>query len=174
MTALPETPLLHHISRSDDDVPAATDAEIAAIIAVARARGAHTLTLGSGRTPPAIATMAAVAAQWERGGGRIADHVTWPETAASWLRQARRFTATTPDLWVMTGPRLGWAQMTRRLLWSTPWSASNTIVTSEIADPAALALVGTAYLEGLTGVDAEGSVWTVTDSLLRYQPGTVR
>ncbi|WP_019930724.1 hypothetical protein [Nocardia sp. BMG111209] len=166
MTASPETPLLHDISRSGD-VPAATDAEIAGIVAVARARGVRALTLGSGRTPAAIATVDAVAVEWERGGGRIADHVTWPETAASWLRQARRFTTTTPDLWVMTGPRPGWAQMTRRLLWSTPWSAADTIVTSVIADPAALALVGTAYLEGLTGVDAEGSAWTVTDGLLR-------
>ncbi|MFF3573740.1 hypothetical protein [Nocardia jiangxiensis] len=171
MTALPGTPLLHNIFHADDDVRAATDAEVGAIIAVARARDARILTLGSGRAPAAIASMAAVAAEWERGGGRIAGHVTWPENAASWLRQARRFTATAPDLWVMTGPRLGWAQMTRRLLWSTPWSASTTIVTAEIADPAAMALVGTAYLEGLTGVDSDGSVWTVTDGLLRHQPG---
>ncbi|MEV6071105.1 hypothetical protein AB0L82_31550 [Nocardia sp. NPDC052001] len=165
MTAGSPTPLLHNLSRTGQDIPTATDAEIAAIIAVARARGARTLTLGSGRTSAAIATMAAVADQWERGGGRIADHITWPETAASWLRQARRFATAPTDLWVMTGPRLGWAQMTRRLLWSTIWSARDTIVAT-IADPAALALVGTAYLEGLTGVDPDGSTWTVTDGLL--------
>lgn len=168
---MPETPLLHNTIRTDPDDPATTEAEIGAMITVARARGARTLALGSGRTRAAIATMSAVGAQWERGGGRIADHITWPETAASWLRQARRFTAAAPDMWVMTGPPLGWAQMTRRLLWSTPWSAGTTIVTSEIADPAALALVGTAYLEGLTGVDPDGSVWTVTDGVLRHQPG---
>ncbi|WP_228000444.1 hypothetical protein [Nocardia australiensis] len=173
MTVLPESPLLHRAPRTADDV-AATDVEIAAIIAVARARGAHTLTLGSGRNPAAITTMAAVAAEWERGGRHIADHVTWPETAASWLRQARRFTATTPDLWVMTGPRLGWAQMTRRLLWSTTWTPRDTLVPAEIADPAALALVGTAYLNGLTGVDTDGSTWTVADGLLRHQHGTTQ
>ncbi|MFF2555254.1 hypothetical protein ACFVUS_29915 [Nocardia sp. NPDC058058] len=169
MTAVSPTPLLHNISHTDEDIPAPTDALIAAIITAARARGARTLTLGSGRTPAAIATTAAVADQWERGGGLIADHITWPETAASWLRQARRFTTAPTDLWIMTGPRLGWAQMTRRLLWSTTWSARDTIVAT-IADPAALALVGTAYLEGLTGVELDGSTWTVTDGLLLPAP----
>ncbi|WP_199742988.1 hypothetical protein [Nocardia stercoris] len=173
MTALPETPLLHSAISPDDDLPVATDAEIAAIVAAAHARGARTLTLGSGRVPAAIATMNAVAAEWERGGGRIADRVTWPETAASWLRQARRFTTAATDLWVMTGPPLGWAQMTRRLLWSTPWTAADTLLTAAITDPAALALVGTVYLEGSTGIDADGSVWTVgADGLLR--PGAAR
>ena len=30
--------------------------------------------------------------------------------------------AADPGLWIMAGPPRGWAQVTRRLLWSTPWS----------------------------------------------------
>ncbi|MEU0504383.1 hypothetical protein [Nocardia sp. NPDC005998] len=166
---MPETPLLRRAPRTDADTEVEVEVEVDAIIALASARGARTLTLGSGRTPTALATMAAVATGWERGGGRIVDHVTWPESAASWLRQARRFTATTPDLWIMTGPRLGWAQMTRRLLWSTTWTPHDTLVTAAIADPAALELVGTAHLDGLTGIDGDGSAWCVADGQLRLR-----
>ncbi|WP_429427054.1 hypothetical protein [Nocardia sp. GAS34] len=160
------TPLLHTPPRGGGD-SAATDSEVAAIIALARARGANTVILGSGRNPGAMAAMAAVAAEWEGIGGRIAARVTWPESAASWLRQARRFTATTPDLWIMTGPASGWAQMTRRLLWSTTWSPRNTLVMSGTGAPATLAAVGTAHLNGLTGVDPDCSTWTVSGDAKR-------
>ena len=61
---------------------------------------------------------AGFARRWQATGGAIVCAVTWPESAASWLRQATRFAAGGPDLWVMAGPATGWAQMTRRLLWS--------------------------------------------------------
>jgi hypothetical protein len=40
--------------------------------------------------------------------------------------QARRFTASTPDLWVVAGHPLGWAQMARRPRWPTAWSPERT------------------------------------------------
>ena len=42
----------------------------------------------------------------------------------------------------MAGPATGWAQMTRRLLWSTTWRPERTI---------AFAAIGTRHVTGLVG-----------------------
>jgi hypothetical protein len=88
-----------------------------------------------------------IAAAWD---GPVLATVTWPETAASWLRQARRFAAPEPDLWVVSATPAGWAGMSRRLLRSTSWSPHRTI--------AAAALAGFP-LPGLRGAHADGTTW---------------
>jgi hypothetical protein len=93
--------------------------------------------------------------------GTIVCVVTWPEDAASWLRQAVRFAAANPDLWVMTGPHGGWAQMTRRLLWSTSWQPERTIAFADIGTSLAIGLVGAANLSGLSGATVDGDTRAV-------------
>jgi hypothetical protein len=93
----------------------ASEAELNRMAELARCRDARTIAIGRGRSAPAAATAAAFARRWEAGGRIVLDIVSWPEEAASWRRQATRFAAADPDLWVMTGPAVGWAQMTRRL-----------------------------------------------------------
>ncbi|WP_344240761.1 hypothetical protein [Kribbella hippodromi] len=88
---------------------------------------------------------------WEAQGGEVVLDLSWPEVAASWLRQATRFAASEADLWIMFGPQLGWAQMTRRLLWSTPWEPGRTLVSAQLADPRVLDLVGLHNLKGIAG-----------------------
>jgi hypothetical protein len=92
--------------------------------------------------------------------------VTWPEEAASWLRQATRFAAANPDLWVMAGPAGGWAQMARRLLWSTSWQPERTIAFAGIGTGRAIGLVGAVNLPGLTGATKDGGTWAVRDGQL--------
>jgi hypothetical protein len=164
----PTSPLLKTPARHDAD-PAATDAELATIIELARSRRARTIAIGSGRTPRAIATSRAIATAWERAGGRTLDMITWPETGASWLRHATRFAVTDPDLWVMTGPGTGWAQMTRRLLWSTGWAPARTIATAGIGDPRTLALVGLHNLGGIAGANTDGTTWLVASGYLEHR-----
>ena len=94
------------------------------------------------------------------------DVVTWPEQAASWLRQATRFAAADPDLWVMAGAPVGWAQMTRRLLWSTSWEPGRTIAFAALGTSHAIGLVGAGNLPGLAGATADGGTWTVRDGQL--------
>jgi hypothetical protein len=96
----------------------------------------------------------------------VLDVVTWPEEAASWLRQATRFAAANPDLWVMAGPPGGWAQMTRRLLWSTSWEPGRTIAFAALGTERAVGLVGAGNLPGLTGATAWGGTWAVRDGQL--------
>ena len=93
--------------------------------------------------------------------------VTWPEEAASWLRQATRFADAEPDLWVMAGPPRGWAQMTRRLLWSTAWQPGRTIAFAALGTQCAIGLVGAHNLHGLAGVTADGGTWTVCNGTIR-------
>ncbi len=88
-----------------------------------------------------------IAAAW---GGIVLATVTWPETAASWLRQARRFAAPEPDAWVVSASPEGWAGMARRLLLSTSWNPHRTFATSALAGYP---------IPGLRGARADGTTW---------------
>src|SRR5690349_25058857 len=137
----------------------ATDAELDRMAELARGRGARTVALGRGNSPAAARASDGFARRWEATGGTIICTITWPETAASWLRQATRFAAADPDLWVMAGPPGGWAQMTRRLLWSTSWEPGRTIAFAALGTERTVGLVGASNLPGLTGATAWGGTW---------------
>lgn len=83
------SPLLARPPALRDD-PAATPAELTAIVELARARRAEAITVGSGRTPNALAAAEAIAKAWQAAGGRVTGTLAWPESAASWLRRAVR------------------------------------------------------------------------------------
>ncbi|MFD5566157.1 hypothetical protein [Kitasatospora griseola] len=165
------SPLLKRPASYDADLTA-TAAEVAAIVQLARDRRARTVVIGSGRTPHARESARLIESAWDRAEGTTLATITWPETGASWLRHASRFADAEPDLWVMTGPATGWAQMTRRLLWSTPWRPERTLATAGIGDPRTLALVGLINLNGLAGVTAQGTTWLVEDDALQYRTRT--
>ncbi|MFD6892094.1 hypothetical protein [Streptomyces sp. NPDC059957] len=103
-----------------------TEAELVALVTLVARSGAKTVVIGHSRDSASAAAASAFATAWRSRGGEVLDTVTWPEHAASWLRPARRLTAPTPDAWVIAAAPLGWAQMTRRLLHSTPWIPSRT------------------------------------------------
>lgn len=96
--------------------------------------GIETVTLGHGRDPHSAAAARAFAQAWESRGGTVLAVVDWPEEAASWLRQARRFAAGDPDAWVVAGPARGWAQMARRLRQSTTWDPRRTFRLASIGN----------------------------------------
>lgn len=99
---------------------------ITAGIQVLREAGAEVLTIGHGRDAAARNLALAFGEAWEAGCGQILAIVDWPEEAASWLRQAQRFAAGPPDVWLVVSPALGWEQMRRRLLASTVWDPDRT------------------------------------------------
>ena len=147
-----------------------TGAELRRVTELALRRGARSVTIGRGRSAAAAAAVTEFALRWEAGGGTVLIIVTWPEEAASWLRQAARFTAVDPDLWIMAGPPRGWAQVTRRLLWSTPWQPGRTLAFAALGTQRAIGLVGAHNLQGLAGATASGGTWTVCDGNLRPPP----
>ena len=130
-------------------------------------RGAQHVTVGHGRSAAATRAMAAFTRRWEACGRTVLDVVTWPEEAASWLRQATQFAAADPDLWIMAGTPRGWAQMTRRLLWSTPWQPGRTLAFAALGTQRAIDLVGAHNLQCLAGATADGGTWTVCNGNIR-------
>jgi hypothetical protein len=83
---------------------------------------------------------------------------------------ATRFAAADPDLWIMAGTPRGWAQMTRRLLWSTPWQPGRTLAFAALGTRRAIGLVGAHNLQGLAGATADGGTWTVCDGSIQVAP----
>ncbi|GII59329.1 hypothetical protein Pth03_77180 [Planotetraspora thailandica] len=147
-----------------------TDAELERMTGMCGDRGALTIILGHGRTPDVILAATRFTQRWEEAGGVVLDTITWPESAASWMRQALRFTASEPDLWVMLGPVIGWARMTRRLLSSTPWQPSRTIAAAAVGTADAIGLVGAADLSGMAGATCDGGMWTISCGELVFAP----
>ncbi|MFF2953433.1 hypothetical protein ACFVVU_19040 [Kitasatospora sp. NPDC057965] len=140
-----------------------TAAELDAVLGLL-APGAA-VVIGHGRDEASVAAaraFARVLAERRRAcGGSVLDVVDWPEEAASWLRQARRFTAPAPDAWVVAaGPR-GWAGMSRRLRRSTDWDPARTVGFATTGSALALALAGPGTLDGLRGATADGRTWQV-------------
>ncbi|MEV0389599.1 hypothetical protein [Nonomuraea sp. NPDC050643] len=117
-------------------------------------QGARTVVVGHGRD--AGTTVEAFLEAWE---GTVLAVVDWPETAASWLRQARRFVAGEPDAWVVAGAARGWAGMSERLRRSTDWEPSRTYGFGSTAAAVTMAPPGT--LEGMRGADQDGNVWRI-------------
>lgn len=144
----------------------ATEAELDRMVELALRRDARAVALGCGRLPAATVAAAGFARRWQATGRIVLDTVTWAEEAASWRRQAVRLAAADPDLWVMAGPPGGWAQLTRRLLWSTPWQPGRTIAFAALGTPRAIGLVGPINLPGLTGASADGGTWMIRDGQL--------
>jgi hypothetical protein len=149
-----------------------TDAELNRMTELAH--GANTLAIGRGNSPAATRAVDVFARRFEAAGGTVIRTVTWPEAAASWLRQATRFATADPDLWVMAGPATGWAQMTRRLLWSTPWRPERTIAFAAIGTEPVISLVGAHNLPGLTGATVNGGTWRISYGILRVTPPRYR
>lgn len=161
------SPLLPSVTAACAPEAEATAAELSRMAELALSRGARTIAIGTGRSLAAIRSAAGFTSRWEAAGGTVLCAVTWPEAAASWLRQARRFAAADPDLWIMAGPAAGWAQMTRRLLWSTPWQPGRTIACAAIGTGYAVGLVGAHNLPGLAGATGDGGTWQVSHGNLQ-------
>ncbi len=147
-----------------------TGAELSRMTELALRRGARSVAIGRGRSAAAAAAVTAFARRWEAGSGIVLTVVTWPEEAASWLRQATRFAAADSDLWIMAGTPRGWAQMTRRLLWSTPWQPGRTLAFAALGTQRAIGLVGAHNLQGLAGATADGGTWTVGNGTIHVVP----
>ncbi len=128
-----------------------------------RARRPRTIVIGHGRDAAPVAE--AFARAWP---GIVLDVVSWPEEAASWLRQARRFTAGEPDAWVVAGAPRGWAGMSERLRRSTGWDPARTYGFAATAGAVALAPPGT--LEGMRGADHDGNTWRIGRNVIFREP----
>ncbi|MDT9685894.1 ABC transporter substrate-binding protein [Streptomyces sp. TRM76323] len=140
-----------------------TTAELDALTGLLTAPRSRTATVVVGHSRDTASSQSAEAftEAWEAGGGTVLAVADWPETAASWLRAARRMTAETPDAWVMAAAVPGFVQLARRLRHSTSWEPSRTYCFGSLCDPRVLALAGPGVLHGLRGASADGGTWEV-------------
>lgn len=122
-----------------------TEAELEAVLRLIGP--ARHVVIGTATDPASRADGTCIATTW---GGLVLATVTWPETAASWLRQARRFAEPNPDIWVVAAHPAGWTGMTHRLLLSTSWSPHRTIVTAPLMNHP---------IPGLRGTRPDGTTW---------------
>ncbi|GAA1382721.1 hypothetical protein GCM10009639_02210 [Kitasatospora putterlickiae] len=139
-----------------------TAAELEALVGLLPRFGS--VVIGHGRDQASTAAARAFAARWQAGGGTVLDVVDWPEEAASWLRQARRFTAPAPDAWAVAGSPRGWAGMSRRLRRGTDWDPARTVGFAPTGGALAQELAGPGTLDGLRGATADGLTWQVGDA----------
>ncbi|MFG3255617.1 ABC transporter substrate-binding protein [Streptomyces sp. NPDC048172] len=137
-----------------------TGAELAAVTRLL-APDVRTVAVGHGRDGASRAAAEAFAAVWRARGGTVAAVVNWPETAASWLRAARRLTEGEPDGWVMAAALPGFAQLARRLRHSTGWDPSRTVAFASLHDSRLPALAGPDAVHGLRGATSGGGTWEI-------------
>ncbi|MEV6860425.1 hypothetical protein AB0M44_05390 [Streptosporangium subroseum] len=144
-----------------------TQAEQGAVMRLLEERRPRPLTvvIGSSRDTVSRETAKRLDAAWRERGGTVLDVLDWPEEAASWLRQARRFTAQAPDAWIVTGRPAGWVQMGRRLTLSTDWDPARTVATASLAVDHLIAQGGIGTFDHLCGAHRDGSTWTVFRTL---------
>lgn len=138
-----------------------TPAELAALLELLAQERVTAVTLGHGRDADSVAAAEAFLRAWD---GTVLAVVDWPDEAASWLRQARRFTAVTPDAWVVASTPEGWARMSGRLRQSTGWDPRRTFGFASAAG--ALAAAGPGTLAGMRGAAANGDTWHLGRHLL--------
>ncbi|WP_222853509.1 hypothetical protein [Fodinicola acaciae] len=120
------------------------------------AQRARLVTVGHGRDERSTATAEAFVAAWTDAGGTIAAVVDWPETAASWLRQARRFVRDAPDAWVVASGPTGFGQLARRLRAEPGWDPDRTYGFAALASHQLLDVA-----EGVRGATATGETWRI-------------
>ncbi|PXX54594.1 hypothetical protein DFR70_12435 [Nocardia tenerifensis] len=138
-----------------------TEAELERLLAMARQhqRSGTTVSIGHSRDACSVAAAEAFASAWRARGHRVSAVVDWPEDAASWLRQAERLTAGSPDVWVFAAAVEGFVQLSRRLVHSTGWAARRSLAFASLADPLCAELAGPGVLDGLRGATKTGGSW---------------
>ncbi|HEY3954931.1 MAG TPA: hypothetical protein VGM53_16280 [Streptosporangiaceae bacterium] len=147
-----------------------TAAELARLLRMLHTAGAASIAIGHGRHPASAAAARVLAAAWAGGPGTVLATASWPATAASWLRPARRLAAGRPDAWVIADTPAGCAQLAMRLTGQPGWAPARTFGFASLASPDLITLTGTA-LTGMTGPTASGGIWRIGRGLLIRNDG---
>jgi hypothetical protein len=148
--------------------PASLGTELTAVLALVRRLQPGTVNVGHGRDPGSSARGRAFADAWAGLGGDLGVVVSWPASAASWLRQARRLSAGA-DTWVVADTPGGWAGIGPRLAATGLWRADRTVAFPGLDDPALCRVAGLVATDGLRGVSADGRTWQFANGWLHTQ-----
>jgi hypothetical protein len=140
--------------------------ELDVVMSLVRQLGDGVVNVGHGRDPASIRRAQAFAKEWAAQGGFLGTIVSWPDTAASWLRQATRL-ATGGDIWVVADTPTGWSGIGPRLADTARWRVDRTIAFPGLDHPSLPVRAGRAVVAGLRGVTTDGRIWTHDGRWLR-------
>jgi hypothetical protein len=132
----------------------------------------YSLSLGHGRNADDRTIAEELANSWKdtqnwvrSDGGFVINHVDWPETAASWLAQAKILSKDNPDAWLLISSSISVLAVLKRLADRKGWLAERTFVVSNTNDMLTNAGDLAAY-EGLKFINENGDQWRVTNHKL--------
>lgn len=134
-------------------------AELDTVVRMVVARGPGLVSVGHGADSRSALCATAFAEAWRDRGGTIGAIVSWPASAASWLRPATRLAAGSPDVWVVADRPGGWAGLAPRLVAGGRWDPRRTIAFAGLADPRLPEECPLAAVDGLSGAAADGTCW---------------
>jgi hypothetical protein len=140
--------------------------ELATVTRLVRELGPVVVNVGHGRDRDSILRARAFLHGWAEHGGHIGAVVSWPPSAASWLRPAARL-ARGADTWVIADQPGGWAGIGPRLAATGRWRADRTVAFSGLADPTLPSLAGVPATDGLRGATHDGRIWQLRGTWLR-------
>jgi len=145
------------------------DAEVAGVVALVRSSGARLVNVGHGRDRASVRRARRFLRVWLDGGvetgAEVGEVVSWPATAASWLRPARRLASGAPDAWVVADQADAWAKLCVRLA-ATAWRADRTFCFPGLDQPKLVSQIGADLVEGMRGI-GDGGRWAIVAGELR-------
>jgi hypothetical protein len=153
--------------------PAQLQRELDAVVHLVRGLRPGVVNVGHSRDDISIARVDAFIEAWAETGGTVGAIVSWPTSAASWLRQARQLSAGA-DTWVIADTPTGWAGIGPRLADTGLWRADRTVAFPGLDDVTLTRLVGPAATEGLRGASTDGGTWHYVRGWLRCRPSQRR
>lgn len=98
-------------------------AELSGVLTLVGGLEPRVVNVGHDRKPASLARAQAFLEVWCGSGGQVGAVVSWPQTAASWLRPAIRL-ADDADTWVVADVPHGWAGLGPRLAATALWDRS--------------------------------------------------
>jgi hypothetical protein len=132
----------------------------------------YSLSIGHGRNPGDSKIAEELANSWgdlqnwvRSEGGFVINYVDWPESAASWLAQAKILSKDNPDVWILISSSMSVLSVLKRLADQSGWFAERTFVVSDTAVLLTHAGDLAAY-EGLKCINENGDQWRVTNHKL--------
>ncbi|WP_249123940.1 hypothetical protein [Saccharopolyspora erythraea] len=143
-----------------------TGVEVAKVVELLRELEATLVNVGHGRDVGSDERAARFVRAWSAVGGEIGAVVSWPASAASWLKPACRLVSGAPDAWVVADEPTGWTGFCRRLAAVGGWRPDRTVAFSGLTDPLLPAAVGAGATEGMRGAASDGTGWMFADGRL--------
>ena len=134
-------------------------AELAKVVALLRELDATLVNVGHGRGDRSVAQAEEFIRFWCDSGGELGAVVSWPNTAASWLRPACRFAAGAPDAWVVAAEPQEWCGFGPRLVATGSWRPGRTVAFSGLAGLST-------GIDGVRGATEDGAGWMFFDGRL--------